>query len=356
MEEISNSGTIAPRSGDELPAELETYLRAHLQLKGGYKVRQFPGGYSNLTYRVSFGEESFVLRRPPRGAKAQSAHDMGREFFVLQHLREHFPVCPAPLHYCEDTAIIGAPFYVMSYIEGIILRAQLPEGFRIDPELQQEQIQQLISLQALLHSIDYEALGLGAFGQAQGYRERQVKGWSKRYRTAKTDDAPDFELVMNWLAQNLPVTDESRGSLIHNDFKLDNVVFDRQNPARIIGVLDWEMATIGDPLMDLGNSLAYWVEAGDPEFMQAMRTLPSQVPGFLGRREQLAIYQKLSGCSLDAWAFYYTSGLFRLAVIAQQIYARFRQGDSSDPRFSKLIHGVRGLEKACHLVIEGKLL
>lgn len=346
--------TIAPRPGDELPPELEGYLRKHLDIKGPLRVRQFPGGYSNLTYELSSEDQRFILRRPPRGQKAQTAHDMGREFFVLSCLHEHLPVCPRPLHYCEDPAVLGAPFYIMTAIDGLILRAALPEGFQHDPLVQREQTVALISLQARLHGLDYRELGLAEFGQAAAYRERQIKGWSKRYRAARTEDAPDFEEIMSWLVSRLP-REEDRAAVIHNDFKLDNVVFDRAAPTQIIGVLDWEMATIGDPLMDLGNSLAYWVEADDPPFMQAMQTLPSQLPGFLRRREQLALYQELSGLSLENWDFYYAAGLFRLAVIAQQIYARYRQGASSDPRFARLIHGVRGLEQACHMVRAGEL-
>lgn len=347
--------TIEPRPGDELPARLEDYLRRALGLKGEFRVRQFPGGYSNLTYEIAFGAQRLVLRRPPRGQKAASAHDMGREYFVLSRLHESFPLCPEPLHYCEDPEVIGAPFYIMAAIEGLILRAKLPSGFHPDPELQKEQSEAAIRLQAELHQLDYERLGLGSFGHPEGYRERQVAGWSKRYRHARTDDAPDFESVMTWLEARRPSGDPARSGIIHNDFKLDNLVFDPRQPTRIIGVLDWEMATIGDPLMDLGNSFAYWVEADDPPYMRALETLPSRLPGFLNRREQLALYQRLSGCSLDDWDFYYTAGLFRLAVIAQQIYARYRQGHSSDPRFAQLILGVRGLEAACHAVMEGRL-
>jgi aminoglycoside phosphotransferase (APT) family kinase protein len=202
-------------------------------------------------------------------------------------------------------------------------------------------------LQAKLHQLDYEALGLGSLGQAEGYTQRQVQGWSKRYRAARTDDAPDCEGIIEWLSAAVHKLPASRGALIHNDYKLDNIVFDPQDLCRVKAILDWEMTTIGDPLMDLGNSLAYWVEPGDPSSMKAFRTLPSLSPGYLTRKEQLAFYQELTGTPLDHWNFYATFGLFRLAVIAQQIYQRYVTGYSQDPRFGAMIHGVKALEQAC---------
>ncbi|MFW7379153.1 MAG: phosphotransferase family protein [Oligoflexus sp.] len=355
MKQMQATETINARPGDELPAQLEGYLRDKLQISADepYQVRQFPGGYSNLTYLIRFGDQGFVLRRPPRGTKAKSAHDMGREFTVLSKLQGQFAVCPKPLLYSEDESLIGSPFYVMSLIPGLIIRKNLPEN--ISPQQYAEQVKNMIQWQAKLHSLDPQKLGLEDFGHLEGYVARQVSGWSKRYLAVRTDDAPDFEEVMTWLASHVDEIKSPRASLIHNDFKLDNLVFDPENPAQVIGVLDWEMATIGDPWMDLGCSLAYWVQADDPAYLQAMRTLPSHLKDAPSRLQQLAIYEEASGYRVDNWHFYYTFGLFRLAVIAQQIYYRYAHGQTQDERFAQLIHGVRALEKAAQLAKKKQL-
>jgi aminoglycoside phosphotransferase (APT) family kinase protein len=347
----TSEDTIQARQGDELPPNLEEYLRDQLQVSGEYAVRQFPGGFSNLTYLISFGDKKFVLRRPPRGTKAKTAHDMGREYFVLTHLKDAFPQCPDPVHFCEDESVIGSPFYVMSFLPGLILRRDLPSSLKLTEDQYREQIRQVIALQVKLHKLDYKSLGLGEFGQPEGYVKRQVTGWSKRYRAARTDDAPDFEEVMKWLDEQQPKEQVSRSALIHNDFKLDNIVFDKADPTKIIGVLDWEMATIGDPYMDLGCSLAYWIEAQDPPYLQACRTLPSDQPFYPGRTQQLQWYEEFSGRKLDNWNFYYVFGLFRLAVIAQQIYYRYKNGQTKDERFGQLIYGVQGLDKTCRKLL-----
>ncbi len=344
---MSSDETIQARPGDELPAELVQYVADLLGYQGPCEIRQFPGGYSNLTYRLSWSGETVVLRRPPRGAKAHTAHDMGREFKVLSLLHPHLPVCPKALHLCEDEARFGFPFYLMEHVEGLILRRDLPADFPLDADTCRRQHEASLRLQAQLHQLDYQALGLSSLGQPEGYALRQVQGWSKRYRAALTEDAPSCEAIMQWLAEAVAKLPASQGAFLHNDYKLDNIVFDRKDPTRIRAVLDWEMATLGDPLMDLGNSLAYWVEASDPASMQAFRTLPSLSPGYLTRGEQVRFYQSLTGCSLEHWNFYASFGLFRLAVIAQQIYQRFKTGFSQDPRFGAMIHGVKALERAC---------
>jgi aminoglycoside phosphotransferase (APT) family kinase protein len=344
--------TIEARRGDELPKELEVYLKHALNAEGEYHVSQFPGGYSNLTYLIRIGSKRLVLRRPPRGVKAKSAHDMGREFLVLQHLKGVMPEIPEPLHFCADESIIGSSFYVMGFIAGFILRKEWPEGFDLTLEQQKLQMRNVVGLQARLHGLNYQKLGLETFGQPDGYAQRQVQGWVKRYRASRTEDAPEFEDVMGWLEREVITLPERKGCLIHNDYKLDNLVFDPTDPTRILGLLDWEMATLGDPLMDLGNSLAYWVEPKDPAYMHAFRTLPSHKPGYPDRAEQLRWYAELSGRAIERWNFYATFGLFRLAVIAQQIYQRFKLGQSADERFSKLIHGVMALEKACGMAMK----
>ena len=341
------------REGEDLDTErIGAYLARTLDLEGPPTIRQFPGGYSNLTYFIAAGGRELVLRRPPFGTKAAKAHDMGREYRILKALRPVYPYVPEALAYCEDPAVIGAPFYLMERIRGIILRKELPPGLSYSPDQARTLCLRLLEAQVALHRIDFTAAGLADLGHPEGYVQRQVDGWSRRYRAAGTEDAPDFEAVMTWLSDHRP-PDCPRPGLVHNDFRLDNVVLDPTDPVRIIGVLDWEMATIGDPLMDLGNSLAYWIEAGDGEEMQALRLMPTHIPGALTRAELVAAYGEKSGLAVGDIAFYYAFGLFRLAVIAQQIYYRFFHGQTRDPRFAMLIFAVAALERRAAEVIAG---
>lgn len=341
------------RNGEELDiSRVETFLRDMIpHLDGRMSVRQFPGGHSNLTYLIAFDNREMVLRRPPFGAKAKSAHDMKREYRILKALNPHFPYCPDPLAYSEDLAVMGCPFYVMERIRGVILRRNLPEGLVLTPAQVRRLFEKVVEIHAALHALDYKKIGLDGFGRPEGYVRRQVEGWSSRFRAARTPDAPDFESVMTWLNDHQP-QDSPSPSIIHNDFKFDNIVLDSTDPLNIIGVLDWEMATIGDPLMDVGSSLGYWVEKGDPPDMQAIKTLPTPLDGALSRREVAAYYGKLSGLSMDHYEFYYGFGLFRLAVIAQQIYYRFFHGQTQDPRFKSLIFAVAILEKTARHLLE----
>ncbi|HSO67955.1 MAG TPA: phosphotransferase family protein [Desulfatirhabdiaceae bacterium] len=340
------------RSGEELnTATVETFLRDTIpHLDGQMTVRQFPGGHSNLTYLISFKNKEMVLRRPPFGAKARSAHDMSREYRILKALKPVFPYCPEPLAYSEDPVIMGCPFYVMERIQGIILRKRLPKGMSLTPTQVERLFETAVETHHALHSLDYHQIGLENFGKPEGYVRRQIEGWSDRYRLARTPDAPDFESVMTWLSDHQP-GDSPLPCVIHNDFKFDNIVLDSRNPLALIGVLDWEMATIGDPLMDLGSSLGYWVEKNDPQEMQAMRTLPTHLEGALTRKQVAALYSRLSGRPIDNFEFYYGFGLFRLAVIAQQIYYRFYHGQTKDPRFESLIVVVGILEKTARQVM-----
>jgi len=348
-----NDRATSIRSGEELDAKkVLDFLRDSVPgLKGEVEIKQFPSGFSNLTYLVKVGEREMVLRRPPFGRKAKTAHDMGREYRVLSSLKPVFPYCPQPLVYTEDEAVMGCPFYVMERIPGVILRRDLPKGMELSPQEARTLSENLIKVQCQLHTVDYVQAGLGDFGRPEGYVRRQVEGWSKRYRDARTPDAPDFEKVMQWLYDKMPGESGIVG-IIHNDFKFDNAVLDPSNPTEIIGILDWEMATLGDPLMDLGSSLGYWVEKDDPEMMQAIRQMPTHLEGMLTRKEQFALYSELRGIKTDNFDFYYCFGLFRLAVIAQQIYYRFYHGQTKDERFGMLIAAIRVLEATALQVIE----
>ncbi len=341
------------RKGEELDvAKVEKYLFAQMPgLKGPFEIRQFPSGFSNLTYLVRAGDREFILRRPPFGHKAKTAHDMSREYRMLTALRPVYPYCPNALLYCDDEEVMGSPFYVMERLTGIILRKDIPKEMNLSQEDAQRLCENLIQVQCDLHKVDYHRAGLADYGKPEGYVRRQVEGWSGRYRAARTPDAPDFEKVMQWLDGH-QTKDSAHPGVIHNDYKFDNVVLDPDNGFRIKGVLDWEMATIGDPLMDLGSSLAYWVDRNDPEMMQAIRQMPTDSPGMLTRDEMVRLYSQMSGIKIDNFDFYYCFGLFRLAVIAQQIYYRFFHGQTKDQRFGMLVHAVKILEDTALRLIE----
>lgn len=340
------------RSGEELDhARVEAFLKDNIpDLQGSLRLRQFPGGASNLTYLAGFDNCQLVLRRPPFGTKAATAHDMGREYKVLSALQGHFPYAPRPLLFTRDESVIGAPFFVMERREGIILRADIPAGILTTPRQVRTLHERFVEVLHELHSLDYEKVGLSDLGRPAGYVKRQVLGWNKRYRAARTPDAPDCEDIMNWLEAKMP-PEAHRSAIIHNDYKFDNIVLDPGDPLRIIGILDWEMSTLGDPLVDLGNTLAYVVEKNDPPELQSVRTMPTNVEGALTRREMLDYYGCLSGLTMENYDFYYCFGLFRLAGISQQIYYRYYHGQTRDERFRIFGTRVRILEQRVRQVI-----
>ncbi|MEQ1830536.1 MAG: phosphotransferase family protein [Pirellula sp.] len=330
------NATIPVRQGEELPLDrLETYLKKHLpDTKGVLSVEQFSHGHSNLTYLVRLGEFELVLRRPPFGNQVKSAHDMGREYQVLSKL--HFVYAPAPRPYlfCDDASVLGDPFYVMERRHGVILRKQLPPGLAFDRTIAKGLSEAAIDNLVVLHSIDYKIAGLSDLGKPQGYTERQVTGWSKRYAQSMTDSIPGMDRIARWLIEHVP--EEGKPTVIHNDYKYDNLMLDPDDLTRIVAVLDWEMATIGDPLMDLGTMLGYWVEANDPAELQATAVGLTALPGNLTRRELIERYQAKSGREVTDAVFYYCFGVFKIAVILQQIYARYVRGHTHDPRFAQL--------------------
>ena len=341
------------RKGEELDIQIiESFLRENIEgLKGNIRIKQFPGGFSNLTYHIIFDNREMVLRRPPKGADIKSAHDMGREYRILKALKPHFSYCPEPLAYMEEADLIGSPFYVMEKISGIILRKDLPDGLLLSPLNSKKLCEKLLDVHVELHSIDVEKNGLSFLGKPEGYVKRQIKGWSRRYINARTDNAPEFKSVMEWLKDKEPCDTDSP-SIIHNDYKFDNVVLDKENPMEIIGVLDWEMATYGDPLMDFGSSLAYWIDRNDPPEFQIIKTMPTDIEGALTKVEMIERYSEKTGLDMESFDFYLCFGTFRLAVIAQQIYRRFHLGFTKDKRFGMLIHAVNVLEKAAQKIIE----
>lgn len=326
----------AVRAGEALDqGALAAWLAGGLgPMTGPLKIEQFPAGHSNLTYLVRTGGGEYVLRRPPFGNRVKTAHDMGREFRVLSALAPVFPPAPRPLLLCEDERVIGAPFYLMERRQGVVIRRALPDAFTGRAYVASRLCESLVDTLAALHAVDYRAVGLGDFGRPAGYVARQVTGWTERYRAAATDHIADMERVAAWLAERTPP--ERGAAVIHNDLKFDNVMFATDDPARVVAVLDWEMATIGDPLMDLGTSLAYWIEPGDPEPLRAVAMGPTTAPGMWTRRQVVHHYSLRTGRAVDNLGFYHVFGLFKLAVIVQQIYARYVRGLTHDQRFATM--------------------
>jgi len=358
---------VAIRAGEELPLDrLEAYLKEHLPaVAGPLTVEQFAHGHSNLTYLSRVGATELVVRRPPFGNQVKTAHDMGREFRVLSGLSPVYPPAPRPCLYCADESVLGAPFYAMERRRGVILRQHMPEDFVVDAATARRLGEAFIDNLALLHSLDYEAAGLGDLGKPDGYVARQVHGWIKRYTDAKTDDVPDLERVTKWLAANLPSTlagpnDPSlarpanieRAALIHNDYKYDNLLLDPNDLTHIVAVLDWEMATVGDPFMDLGTTLGYWVEANDTQDFRRVAAGPTYLPGSLTRKELIARYEEKTGRSVDNALFYYVFGLLKIAGIVQQIYARYVRGLTKDARFARLNEWVAVLGQQAERALE----
>lgn len=329
----------APRAGEELDAErLGVYLRHELGSDGPPAIEQFRRGFSNLTYSVRVGGRDLILRRPPFGAEIGPAHDMGREHRILAALAAVYPKAPRPVAYCQDAAVLGAPFYLMERVRGVILRADMPSAMEPPVAVMRGIAEAWTETLVELHCVDYTAAGLGDLGRPDGYGRRQVEGWTERYRRAATTEVPAIDAAAGWLACHLPSA--GAAALIHNDYKYDNVVLDSTDWTRVRAVLDWEMATLGDPLMDLGTSLGYWVDPDDPPAMRDLRLSPTTLPGNPDRRAVAEAYAAATGAVLDDLVFYYVFGLFKIAVIVQQIYRRYRAGLTDDPRFGSLDRAV----------------
>jgi aminoglycoside phosphotransferase (APT) family kinase protein len=338
--------TTLVRPGEELDlAKLEPFLRAHFENEPGpIIVRQYPSGHSNLTYSLKIGSREMVLRRPPFGSKVKTAHDMGREFRVLSKLHAQYPPAPEVLCFCDDDSLLGAPFYLMKPIHGVILRRDVPPGVDYSPEVARRVSESFLDNLALLHSLDYRSIGLADLGKPQGYLERQVRGWVERYHGSRTHDIPQVEAISNWIQQHMPSSGPA--ALIHNDYKYDNVVLDPNDLAKIIGVLDWEMCTIGDPLTDLGSALAYWVDASDPLEILETRWGPTTYPGSLTRAQLVQRYAQKTGRDVSDMSFYLVFARFKIAVIVQQIYYRYHQGLTHDERFATMPHRINLLFRA----------
>jgi aminoglycoside phosphotransferase (APT) family kinase protein len=345
------------RSGEELDtASLRDWISQEVpDLAGDISVKQFPSGHSNLTYMLEIDGREVVLRRPPFGAeKIATGHDMSREHTILSHLDGVFDKIPTPVAFCEDPAVIGAPFYLMERVEGVILRGTKPEVDGLDEPTMGRLSEEFVDTLVDVHAIDLDTASLQDFGKPDGYVERQISGWIRRYNRAKTDDIAAMDRVGEWLDDQMPAA--VGASIIHNDFKYDNLVLDPNELTCVRAILDWEMATVGDPLMDLGTTLAYWVEPDDPDVIKALSFGPTLMAGNFTRRELVDRYSEKSGREVDDIVFYFVYGLYKVAVIGQQIYARFEAGDTQDPRFGMLIHAVKALANvAVRAIDEGRI-
>ena len=330
--------------GEELdvPA-LTAYLAAHLPTVGGaLTVRQFPAGYSNLTYLVAAGAQEYVLRRPPFGVEIATAHDMLREYRVLCGLARVYDRVPRPVLACDDPTVLGAPFYLMERVPGIVLRAGPPLPGADDappPAVMAGLAAALIDNLAGIHALDIDAAGLRDLGKPTGYVVRQVRGGARRYTVAQTHPQPDLEAALTWLDAHQPSASPPDAVIIHNDYKHDNLLVDAADLTRIVAVLDWEMATLGDPRLDLGTTLGYWMEPGDPPALVELFGLTT-LPGNPTRDQVAAAYAAASGRDLPDLVFYFVYGVVKVGVILQQLHARYARGHSRDPRLATLDRAV----------------
>jgi len=324
------------RSGEEFPLEnLKEFLQNNNIDTSNLKLKQFPSGYSNLTYFLKNSSQEMVLRRPPYGAKSlKGGHDMLREYTVLKNLKSRFHKVPNVHLYCDDENILGAPFYIMDRVQGYIIRPNLQQKNSPSKEIIEKISSSLVDTLVELHSVDINQANLNDLGKIDGYVKRQVEGWTKRYYHSKTDSISDMEFIAKWLNENQPK--ESKEAIIHNDFKYDNLVLDKNNYSNIISVLDWEMATIGDPFMDLGTTLGYWVDRNDLPELQLFQLSATTLEGNPSREGILEMYENKSGHTVNNPVFYYVFGLFKIAVIVQQIYFRYKKGFTKDKRFGLL--------------------
>jgi aminoglycoside phosphotransferase (APT) family kinase protein len=323
----------ATRAEDALDINaVSAFVKSHYpNAFGALDIKQFPGGASNLTYQLNFDNVSLILRTSPKGTKAKGAHDMAREFRIMERLKPSYHYVPEMIALCSDESVIGREFYVMEKISGIIPRANLPKELILSETEVNTLCKNVIDTLIELHKVDIQSTGLHELGKGIGYCQRQVDGWSERYKKAKTWNVPSCNYVIDYLKANVP--QQEKTCFIHNDFRFDNVVLDEHNPTKVIGVLDWEMATIGDPMMDLGNSLAYWVQADDDFVAKQTRRQPTHLKGMYTRKEVIQYYCDQMGFDAKDFTFYEVYGLFRLAVIMQQIYFRYHHKQTTNKAF-----------------------
>ena len=347
--------TIQVRPDEQLAEpQLADFLRQRLPgSENRLTIRQFGGGAANLTYLLDYTSHQYVLRRPPLGPVAPGAHDMGREYRVLSVLHQIFPLAPQAYLFCDDESIIGAPFFVMERRQGVVVRTSMPSIYATQPQAPQKMSTALIEGLADFHAVDYTALGLETLGKPAGFITRQIEGWYKRWGLAKVEDLAEMDDLYHWLRQNQPTTETA--TLIHNDYKLDNVMLDPTDPGKLIAIFDWDMCTLGDPLNDLGTLLCYWTEITDPPYARATSMMPPADHGFLTRAQLIDRYARRSGRDVSAINFYHVLGLYRLTVIIAQIYIRYKRGQTQDDRFASFGERVPLLARAAReIAMQGR--
>jgi len=342
------------REGESLDVEaVSTWLQQQgIEHASTPDVTQYTGGASNWTYCLSYPDIEYILRRAPAGTKAKGAHDMGREYKLQKALKPVYRYVPQMLAFCDDENVIGTEFYLMEKLTGIIPRKNLPRGLSLTQAQTQALCHNVLDCMILLHEVDVTEAGLTHLGKGAGYIERQIEGWNKRYVNARTWNVPKAKKIRDWLESNIPQQESI--CLTHNDFRFDNVVLAQDNPTEVIGVLDWELATLGDPLMDLGNTLAYWIEADDDFFAQKIRRQPTHLPGMLSRSQVIDYYCDKRGMASIDFTFYEVYGLFRLAGIVQQIYYRYHHKQTKNPAFKDFWLFVHYLLWRCNIAIKRK--
>ena len=334
--------TILVRAGEELDlASLDNYLQHQLtervsNFPAGSKleIEQFPGGHSNLTYLIRYSAHEFVLRRPPVGPVAATAHDMPREYKLLSVINPGFSLAPKPILLCEDASVIGVPFYLMEKRNGLIVRSSLPAEFNENLELRRRLSESAVNTLVTLHAVDIYGSGIVNIGKPDGFVGRQVHGWADRWLRSKTEEIPEMEEVIAWLKARIPNDKTNKATIVHNDFKLDNLMLDATDAASIVAVLDWEMCTVGDPLIDLGLFLTYWTMKGGNQ--QSTLRAVTNGPGWMTREEIIEQYQSMTGRDVSQIVFYETFANFKVAVVVQQIYFRYARGQTRDERFRRL--------------------
>jgi len=350
----TNDG-MAVRVGEELDlATLASYLREHLSAEfselepaAAIEIKQFPGGHSNLTYLIRYGDSEFVLRRPPVGPVAPTAHDMPREYKLLSVINPYFPLAPKPVLLCEDISIIGVPFYLMQRRRGLIVRFKVPPQIGENLHLRRQLSESAVDTLVALHAVDINSTGIVHIGKPDGFVARQVRGWAERWQRSKTGELAEMDQVIVWLTDRIPEDSATAAAIVHNDFKLDNIMLDEDDPTRVVAVLDWEMCTVGDPLVDLGLFLSYWTmkgAAGEADQNSSLRAVTNG-PGWLTREEIIARYEAQTGRDLSRIVFYETFARFKVAVVIQQIYFRYLQGQTRDERFRNFDGLVRELSR-----------
>ena len=347
--------TIDVRPGEELdPKQLDLVLKEVIPgLQGAPNIKQFPSGASNLTYLIGYDNRQLVLRRPPPGAKAAGAHSMIREYRVIRALEKEYPAVPTAIFYSNDESMLGSEFYLMEKIDGVLVKDKIPAEWRFTNKDRNRFSKMVFDKLIELHTVDFQAAGLGDFGKPKVYAERQILGWNKRFANAQTPDVPGFEDVREWLEANIP--DETTGNLpaalIHGDYRIDNLMLEPNDPFKVVAVLDWEMAALGDPLMDLSNALAYWVHKNDPPALQGILKQPSDAPGMMRREEIIDYYGDKTGFDTSNWDFYEVYGYWRLIGILQQLYFRYVNKQTQDQRFANYGLSITHLGEYCRTLI-----